>query len=142
MASVIFHAFNQIKEKGTVKLFRSHNPNYRDGEQLRDFVYVKDVASIILFLLEKQPASSIYNLGSGKARTFKALVESIFTTLNLEPKIEYMDTPIDIRDKYQYFTEADMRKMWEAGYSKQLHSLESGVSDYVANYLNEGFKTH
>ncbi len=142
MASVIFHAFKQIKEKGEVKLFRSHNPNYRDGEQLRDFVYVKDVASIILFLLEKQPASSIYNLGSGKARTFKALVEAIFSTLNLEPQIEYMDTPLDIRDKYQYFTEADMQKMWDAGYAKELHSLEAGVSDYVSHYLNQDFKTH
>lgn len=142
MASVIFHAFKQIKDKGEVTLFRSHNPNYQDGEQLRDFVFVKDVASIILFLLEKQPKSSIYNLGSGKARTFKALVEAIFNTLNLEPNIKYMDTPIDIRDKYQYFTEADMHKMWQAGYSKELHSLEAGVMDYVSEYLNKDFKTH
>lgn len=142
MASVIFHAFKQIKENGQVKLFKSHHPDYRDGEQLRDFVYVKDVARIILFLLEKKPKSSIYNLGSGKARTFKALVEAIFDTLDLEPKIEFVDTPLDIRDKYQYFTEADMQKMWDAGYSQPLHSLEEGVADYVRNFLNQGFKTH
>lgn len=135
MASVIFHAFNQIQEKGQVKLFRSHNPNYKDGEQLRDFVYVKDVADVCLFLMKEKPASGIYNLGSGKARTFLDLAKNTFYALGKEPNIEFIDTPIDIRDKYQYFTEADMRKLINAGYNKAFTSLEEGVKDYVQNYL-------
>lgn len=138
MASVIFHSFNQIKKAGFVKLFRSHNPNYSDGGQLRDFVYVKDVVNVIWFLFSKQPKSGIYNLGSGKARTFLDLAKATFSALNLEPKIEFIDTPIDIRDKYQYFTEADMRKLISVGYDKAFTSLEEGVSDYVKNYLNTG----
>ncbi|MFN7012727.1 MAG: ADP-glyceromanno-heptose 6-epimerase [Bacteroidia bacterium] len=135
MASVIFHAFNQIMEKGQVKLFRSHNPNYKDGEQLRDFVYVRDVADVCLFLMKEKPASGIYNLGSGKARTFLDLAKNTFYALGKEPNIEFIDTPIDIRDKYQYFTEADMRKLINAGYNKAFTSLEEGVNDYVQNYL-------
>lgn len=101
MASVIFHAFHQIQENGKMKLFRSHNPNYSDGGQLRDFVYVKDVASVCQFLMEKRPQSGIYNLGSGKARTFLDLVKNTFKALGKEEQIEFIDTPIDIRDKYQ-----------------------------------------
>lgn len=136
MASVIFHSFNQIKKAGFVKLFRSHNPNYTDGGQLRDFVYVKDVVNVIWFLYSEKPKSGIYNLGSGTARTFLDLAKATFSALNLEPNIEFIDTPIDIRDKYQYFTEADMRKLISVGYSKPFTSLEEGVSDYVKNYLN------
>jgi ADP-L-glycero-D-manno-heptose 6-epimerase len=135
MASVIFHAFNQIQEKGQVKLFRSHNPNYKDGEQLRDFVYVKDVTEVCLFLMKEKPASGIYNLGSGKARTFLDLAKNTFYALGKEPNIEFIDTPMDIRDKYQYFTEADMNKLINAGYNKAFTSLEDGVKDYVQNYL-------
>jgi ADP-L-glycero-D-manno-heptose 6-epimerase len=135
MASVIFHAFNQIQEKGQVKLFRSHNPNYRDGEQLRDFVYVKDVTSVCLFLMQKRPASGIYNLGSGKARTFLDLVTNTFKALDLEPNIEFVDTPIDIRDKYQYFTQANMKKLIDQGYNQPFYTLEEGIKDYVSNYL-------
>lgn len=135
MASVIFHAFNQIQEKGQVKLFRSHNPNYKDGEQLRDFVYVKDVADVCLFLMKEKPASGIYNLGSGKARTFLDLAKNTFYALGKEPNIEFIDTPIDIRDKYQYFTEADMSKLISAGYNKAFTTLEEGIKDYVQNYL-------
>jgi ADP-L-glycero-D-manno-heptose 6-epimerase len=135
MASVIFHAFNQIQEKGQVKLFRSHNPNYKDGEQLRDFVYVKDVADVCLFLMKEKPVSGIYNLGSGKARTFLDLAKNTFYALGKDPNIEFIDTPIDIRDKYQYFTEADMHKLINAGYDKAFTSLEDGVKDYVQNYL-------
>ena len=135
MASVIFHTFNQIKQNGEMKLFRSHNPNYTDGGQLRDFVYVKDVASVCEFLMNEQPNSGIYNLGSGKARTFLDLASLTFKALGLEPKISFVDTPLDIRDKYQYFTEADMTKLIAAGYSKPFHTLEEGVSDYVGNYL-------
>jgi ADP-L-glycero-D-manno-heptose 6-epimerase len=138
MASVIFHAYHQVKDKGVVKLFRSHFPRYKDGEQLRDFVYVKDVASVIWFLHEKMPLSGIYNLGSGKARTFVSLAEATFEALGKKPKIEFIDTPADIRDKYQYFTEADMGKLKAAGYLKPFTGLEEGVKDYVQNYLIKG----
>jgi ADP-L-glycero-D-manno-heptose 6-epimerase len=137
MASVIFHAFHQIKEKGEMKLFRSHNPNYTDGGQLRDFVYVKDVIEVCLFLMEKKPNSGIYNLGSGTARTFLDLATNTFKNLGKEAAISFIDTPIDIRDKYQYFTEAAMEKMIHAGYNGGFHTLEEGVEDYVKNYLIE-----
>ena len=140
MASVIFHTFKQIKENGKMNLFRSHNPNFSDGGQLRDFVYVKDVASVCEYLMNEKPQSAIYNLGSGKARTFLDLATLTFKALNLEPKIEFVDTPIDIRDKYQYFTEANMSKLIESGYSKPFYSLEEGVSDYVKNFLVPRFK--
>ena len=141
MASVIFHSFNQIKITGKVKLFRSHKPEYKDGEQLRDFVYVKDVVDICYWLMNKSkepaeaPASGLYNLGTGKARTFKDLVTTIFRSLNKEPVIEFIDIPADIRDKYQYFTEADMTKIRNAGYKGEFYSLEEGVDTYVKNFL-------
>ncbi len=135
MASVIFHAFRQINENGGMKLFRSHNPDYTDGGQLRDFVYVKDVVEVCLFLMEKQPNSGIYNLGSGKARPFLDLAKNTFKSMDVPENISFIDTPIDIRDKYQYFTEADMTKMIEAGYKGGVHTLEEGVKDYVQNYL-------
>jgi len=135
MASVIFHAFNQIKENGEVKLFRSHRPDFKDGMQLRDFVYVKDVASVIEFLMMEQPASGLYNLGTGQARAFYDLAVATFKALDLKPNISFIDTPEDIRDKYQYFTEADMSKLVSAGYKKAFTSLEEGVSDYVKGYL-------
>ena len=135
MASVIFHTFMQIKENNNMKLFRSHNPNYTDGGQLRDFVYVKDVASVCLYLMNNKPQSAIYNLGSGKARTFLDLATLTFKALSIEAKIDFIDTPIDIRDKYQYFTEANMTKLINSGYSKPFHTLEEGVTDYVTNFL-------
>lgn len=135
MASVIFHAFKQIMEKGRVKLFRSHNDHYRDGEQLRDFVYVKDVTEVIWFLHKHHPTSGIYNLGSGKARTFNDLANATFAALGKKPKIEYIDTPADIRDKYQYYTQAEMSKLRAAGYRAPFTSLEEGVQDYVQNFL-------
>ncbi len=137
MASVIFHAYQQIGKTGGMKLFRSHNPEYRDGEQLRDFVYVKDVVDVCLFLMKKRPESAIYNLGSGKARTFLDLVRNTFEAMGRAENISFIDTPADIRDKYQYFTEADMSKLIEAGYTKPFHTLEQGVSDYVNNYLKD-----
>jgi ADP-L-glycero-D-manno-heptose 6-epimerase len=118
-----------------MKLFRSHNPNYTDGGQLRDFVYVKDVVEVCLFLMEEKPSSGIYNLGSGKARTFLDLAKNTFKSMDREENITFIDTPLDIRDKYQYFTEADMSKMLNAGYKGGFHSLEEGVKDYVQNYL-------
>ncbi|MGB3947731.1 MAG: ADP-glyceromanno-heptose 6-epimerase [Bacteroidia bacterium] len=135
MASVIFHAYNQIQEKGNVKLFRSHNPNYKDGEQLRDFVYVKDLVNVCYFLLHHRKNSGIYNLGSGKARTFVDLAKATFKALNKMPEINFVDTPLDIRDKYQYFTEANMAKLKSIGYSQPFYSLEEGINDYVKNYL-------
>ncbi len=136
MASVVFHTYNQIQEKGAMKLFRSHNPDYKNGEQLRDFIYVKDVVEVIMFLAHTREKSGLYNLGSGKCRTFKALAENTFTSQNLEPNISFIDTPIDIRDKYQYFTEANMSKLLSVGYDKPFYTLEEGVKDYVQNYLS------
>lgn len=137
MASVIFHAYNQIKQNGKVKLFRSHNPLYKDGGQLRDFVYVKDVCSVLLYLYKRRVPNGIYNLGTGKARTFEDLARATFQAMGVPENIEYIDTPADIRDKYQYFTEAKMDKLKHAGYNKRFHTLEDGVNDYVKNYLAE-----
>jgi len=137
MASVIFHAFNQISATGKMKLFRSHNPEFKDGEQMRDFVYVKDVVEVCLFLMHHRKNSGIYNLGSGKARTFLDLVTNTFDSMGVPANIEFIDTPLDIRDKYQYFTEATMDKLKGIGYEKPFTSLEQGVKDYVTNYLKE-----
>ena len=135
MASVIMHAFNQIKEKGSMNLFRSHNPNFTDGGQMRDFVYVKDLINVCYFLMHHRKNSGIYNLGSGKARTFLDLVTSTFKAMEKEPVIGFIDTPADIRDNYQYFTEANMSKLFGIGYPHKFHTLEEGVTDYVTNYL-------
>lgn len=137
MASVIFHAFHQIQQSGKVKLFRSHNPNYSDGGQLRDFVYVKDVVNVIYYLLTQSPKNGIYNLGSGKARTFLDLANATFKALGKTPVIEFIDTPLDIRDKYQYFTEAKMEKLIHTGYTSAFTALEDGVRDYVTHYLSQ-----
>lgn len=135
MASVILHSFGQINTTGQVKLFRSHRPDYKDGQQLRDFVYVKDVANVILWLMQHKPESGLYNVGTGKARSFYDLADNTFKALRLKTNIEFIDTPLDIRDKYQYFTEAKMDKLRKAGYDKPFTSLEDGVYDYVTNYL-------
>ena len=139
MASVIFHGYNQIKDEGKIKLFRSHKAEYKDGMQQRDFIYVKDVADVLMYFFNEQKHNGIYNLGTGEARAFIDLASSIFTALNLEPEIEWTDIPTDIRDKYQYFTEAKMEKLRSIGYTKPFTSLEEGVKDYVLNYL-EGKK--
>jgi ADP-L-glycero-D-manno-heptose 6-epimerase len=143
MASVIFHSYNQIKKNGFVKLFKSHKKEFKDGEQLRDFIYVKDVLKICFWFLEcwqKDPQtfiSGIYNVGTGKARTFNDLVKATFSALDKQTQIEYIDMPEDIRETYQYFTEADMDKIRSAGYSQPFYSLEEGVDDYVRNYLSQ-----
>lgn len=143
MASVIWHSFNQIRNSGTVKLFKSHKEGFKDGEQLRDFIYVKDVTAVIGWMMDAMmhglwsiEKNGLYNLGTGKARTFDDLVKATFAGLDKEPQIVYIDMPEDIRDKYQYFTEADMRKLHNAGYTASFHSLEAGVGDYVRNYLS------
>jgi ADP-L-glycero-D-manno-heptose 6-epimerase len=138
MASVIFHAYHQILKSDRMKLFRSHNPEYKDGEQMRDFVYVKDVMEVIMFLIHHRKNSGIYNLGSGKARTFIDLVKNTFSSMGKDENIDFTDTPADIRDKYQYFTEAKMEKLRHIGYNRKFHSLEEGISDYVGNYLIKG----
>lgn len=138
MASVVFHAYNQIKEKGEVKLFRSHKPEYKDGEQKRDFVYVKDVVDVCYYMLHHRTNSGIYNLGSGKARTFLDLINALFFALKKKSKIKFIDTPTDIRNKYQYFTEAGMDKLRSIGYDMPFQTLEQGVTDYVKNYLKKG----
>ncbi|HEX2869440.1 MAG TPA: ADP-glyceromanno-heptose 6-epimerase [Ignavibacteriales bacterium] len=137
MRSVIHKAYGQILETGKVKLFKSYNPQYKDGEQMRDFVYVKDVVDMVIFFLENRDKNGIYNVGSGKARTWNDLVNAIFSALNMKPGIEYVDMPEVLRNKYQYFTEANLAKIIEAGYTKPLTSLEEGVKDYVNNYLKE-----
>lgn len=138
MASVIFHAYNQVKEKGSMKLFRSHNPEYADGEQMRDFVYVKDVVEVCMFLMHHRKNSGIYNLGSGEARTFMALALNTFDAMGVEANIDFMDTPENLRDNYQYFTEANMSKLRSIGYDRPFYTLEEGVKDYVQNYLMQG----
>ena len=137
MASVIFHSVNQIKASGLVKLFKSHRPDFKDGQQLRDFIYVKDLLKVAVWLMENQPSSGLYNLGTGIARSFEDLVKATFAALDLEPNIEFIDMPEDIRDKYQYFTEANMSKLKAVGYIDDFYSLENGVDDYVRNYLSE-----
>ena len=135
MASVIFHSFKQIKFYNKVKLFKSANPNYKDGQQIRDFVYVKDVVNVIYFLINHPTDSGIYNLGTGKARTFIDLSTAVFNSLNISPNIEFVNIPEDIKNKYQYFTEADMTKLYNIGYSLPFYSLENAISDYVQEYL-------
>lgn len=137
MASVIFHAYNQILATGKVKLFKSHRTDFDDGQQLRDFIYVEDVAKVCFWLMNNKISSGLYNLGTGEARTFEDLVRATFAGMDKEPVIEYIDMPEDIKDKYQYFTEADMTKLISAGYDKPFFSLEEGVSDYVRSYLSE-----
>ncbi|MEP6948420.1 MAG: ADP-glyceromanno-heptose 6-epimerase [Ginsengibacter sp.] len=143
MASVIFHAYNQVIEKGFVKLFRSHKKEFKDGEQLRDFIYVRDVLKICYWFLEcfkKDPESfksGIYNVGTGIARTFNDLVTATFNGLGRVPEIQYIDMPADIRDTYQYYTQAEMQKIKAAGYNDAMFSLEEGVDDYVRNYLSQ-----
>ncbi len=136
MASVVFHAFNQINKTGEMKLFESHHPDYKNGEQKRDFVYVKDVTEVCWFLYSNQKHSGIYNLGSGKARTFLDLAKGVFKAMKKEENISFIPTPIDIRDKYQYFTEANMNKLKAIGYNKEFTKLEDGINDYVNNYLS------
>ncbi len=142
MASVIFHFFKQIKQNGYVKLFKSHRHGIKDGEQKRDFIYVKDIMTVIQFLLEnhKTVESGIYNLGTGKASTYNQLAKSIFSAMNLSPDIRYIDTPKDIRESYQYYTCAEMQKLRSQGFIADFHSLNDAVHDYVSNYLENNNK--
>jgi ADP-L-glycero-D-manno-heptose 6-epimerase len=136
MASVIWHTFSQVQKTGAMKLFRSHRDGIPNGHQSRDFIYVKDLVTVNHWLMSELPSTNgLYNLGTGTARTFLDLATSTFNAMGLEPDISFIDTPTDIRDKYQYFTEADMAKLRQAGYDKPFATLEEGISDYVGNYL-------
>jgi ADP-L-glycero-D-manno-heptose 6-epimerase len=137
MASVVLHAFYQVRDTGSIRLFRSHRPDYRDGEQKRDFIYVKDLVDVCMHLMLNRKNSGLYNLGTGRARTWNDLASSIFKALNKPENIEYIDIPADIRETYQYFTEADMTRLREAGYTKPFTPVEEGVADYVTNYLSQ-----
>ncbi len=136
MRSVVHKAFEQIRGTGKVRLFKSLNPIYKDGEQLRDFIYIKDAVEMTLFFLDKPNINGLFNLGTGKSRTWNDLVASIFNSLNKPVNIEYIDLPEHLREKYQYFTEANMNKIKKAGYNAPIKSLEVGVADYVKNYLS------
>jgi ADP-L-glycero-D-manno-heptose 6-epimerase len=142
MASVIFHAYHQIKKAGTMKLFRSHRTDFADGEQKRDFIDVADILKVIEWLMQNPVASGLYNLGTGKAETFLSLAEGVFESLNLSPQIQFVDTPEDIREKYQYFTEADMSKLRDAGYSFPFTDLKTGIRKYVQEGLEKNHEVH
>ncbi len=135
MASVIYQTVKQIRETGKMKLFRSHRPGFEDGLQLRDFIYVKDVLDILMHFLTHQPEDGLYNVGTGKARTFLDLATLTFRAMDLEPRITFIDMPEDLRENYQYFTEANIDKLRNSGFTKKMHSLEEGIEDYVRNYL-------
>jgi ADP-L-glycero-D-manno-heptose 6-epimerase len=144
MASMVFHGYNQVKKTGKIKLFRSHRPDFKDGEQLRDFIYVEDVAKVMVWMMrtmvgKEWPVSQngLYNLGTGQARSFIDLVSPIFKSMNLPVNIEFIDTPEDIRDKYQYFTEAEMKKLRSIGYSDPFTPVEKGVKEYVGDFLSQ-----
>lgn len=135
MASVVFHAFHQIRESGALKLFRSHRPEFADGMQMRDFIYLADLLKIFDFLYVQRPESGIYNVGTGQARNFLDLGRAVFSALKMEARIDFIDIPPDIRQTYQYHTQADISKLLKAGYEKPLFLLEEGIEDYVENYL-------
>ncbi len=142
MASVVMHAFRQIKEHGYIELFRSYNEKYADGEQLRDFVYVKDICKVIRFVMENSNVSGLFNLGTGKAESFRRLGECTFQALGLEPDIRYIEMPEVLREKYQYYTQADMEKLRNAGYNEEFYSLEEGIFDYVQQYLDRRYQIY
>ncbi|MBK9582706.1 MAG: ADP-glyceromanno-heptose 6-epimerase [Saprospiraceae bacterium] len=139
MASVVFHTFRQIKNTGKMQLFKSHKAGFADGFQSRDFIYVKDVLNMILYFMQNQQCESgIYNFGTGLARTFLDLANGTFAAMDLSPEISFIDTPEDIRETYQYFTEADMSKLKKTGYANPFTTLEEGVNEYVREYLRKG----
>jgi len=135
MASVALHSYNQFRDTGTVKLFKSDRADVEDGMQLRDFVYVKDAAQVVTWFLQGKGESGIYNLGTGQARAFKDLASAVMTAAGGTPSITWINMPDDLKGKYQYYTQASMDKLRAAGYDRPFHSLEEGVRDYVQNYL-------
>ena len=135
MRSVVYKAFEQIRKEGKVSLFKSYNPNFRDGEQMRDFIYIKDAVDITLFIYEMKKATGIFNVGTGKARSFHDLAMAVFEAMGKNPEIEYIEMPESIKEKYQYFTRAEIGKLKRLGYRKKLYSLEEGIKEYVQEYL-------
>ncbi|MBV9265633.1 MAG: ADP-glyceromanno-heptose 6-epimerase [Acidobacteriaceae bacterium] len=138
MRSVVIKAFYQVQETGCIKLFKSYRPEFRNGEQRRDFLYVKDAVGATLFLAEHVDGGGLYNVGSGEPHTWKDLARAIFSGLAREPHIEYIDMPESLRPKYQYFTCAHIDKLRSAGFKHQFHSLDAGVCEYVTHYLIHG----
>ena len=141
MASMVFHGFNQIKADGEIRLFKSCNPDYEDGGQLRDFVYVKDICSVIKWLLEHPMVNGLFNVGTGRAQSFRELAEATFHALGMKPNIKYIDMPEKLRGKYQYYTKAEMQKLQDMGYDKTFADLQQGVTDYVQNHLAKDYLT-
>ncbi len=137
MRSFVLKAFEQINDKGKVGLFKSHNPNYADGEYLRDFIYIKDAVDMTLFFYDNSQVTGLFNIGAGKACTWNRLVKAVFAAMDKKPNIEYIEMPDSIRNQYQYFTEADITKLKQAGYNKQTTPLEDAIKDYVQNYLQK-----
>ncbi len=142
MASMILHGYRQIQENGEIRLFKSCNPDYEDGGQLRDFIYVKDICSVIMWLIDNPSVNGLFNLGTGKAQSFRELAEATFHALGLEPQIRYIDMPEHLKNKYQYYTKAEMGKLREAGYSHPFMDLEAGARDYVLSYLSKQFENY
>ncbi len=138
MRSFVLKAFEQINATGKVRLFKSHRPDYKDGEQKRDFLYVKDAVDMTLFFLDNPKTSGIYNLGAGKARTWNDLAKAVFAAMGKQANIEYIDMPDSVRNQYQYFTEAEITKLRSTGYKKPITYLEDGIKDYITNYLVQG----
>ncbi|MGN0351044.1 MAG: ADP-glyceromanno-heptose 6-epimerase [Roseburia sp.] len=139
MASMIFHGYKQIQETGKVRLFKSCNPDYEDGGQLRDFVYVKDICSVIYWILQNEQVNGLFNVGTGRAQSFRELAEATFHALGMEPKIEYIDMPEHLKKKYQYYTKAEMGQLRELGYTKDFNDLETGARDYVQKHLDKDY---
>ena len=140
MASMVFHGYNQIKSDGEIRLFKSCNPKYKDGEQLRDFVYVKDVCDVIMWFMDHPNISGLFNVGTGRAQSFRELAEATFNSLKMKPNIRYIEMPENLREKYQYYTQAEIKKLRSVGYDKPFRTVEEGVSDYVTEYLDKGYK--
>lgn len=139
MASVIMHGYNSIKKSNHIKLFKSYKEGYGNGEQKRDFIYVKDICKVIKFMIENKEVSGLFNLGTGEARSFYDLAKATFDALSLNENIEFIDMPENIKEKYQYFTQAEMDKLRKVGYNDKFYSLEEGIKDYVQNYLEENY---
>lgn len=142
MASMIFHGYRQICESGTIKLFKSCHPDYKDGGQLRDFVYVKDICNVIVWMLGHKDVSGLFNVGTGRAQSFRELAEATFHALNKEPNIIYIDMPEHLKERYQYYTQADMEKLRSVGYEGAFSSLEEGCSDYVKEHLAKNYRIY
>lgn len=139
MASMVYHGFIQAKEERSIKLFKSYRAEYADGGQLRDFIYVKDICSIVKYFLENEEINGIYNLGTGHAESFKTLAISVFEAMNKQPEITYIEMPEQLKGKYQYYTQAEITKLREVGYNAPFMSIQDGVKDYVQNYLMRNF---